>query len=66
MLRYYNDYAIYVTKIDTDFGHGFSATAYIPKNTGVKENVREFTTYQRGIKATDVVEKMKQILDLGL
>ena len=62
LTRFYNDYRIVVSKIDTNIGKGFRAVFCIPKDNGLTECHQLYETYRRK-KPSEVVEDVKRIID---
>ena len=64
MTRDYRDFKINVAMINrAEYGDGFLALFYIPKTNGMKSNVQMYETYEKGLKAGDVIERVKTIID---
>jgi hypothetical protein len=52
MRRYYGDWTIEVHEIlHPSYGHGFVATAYIAKTSGLKEDIHEIGYYGNLVKS---------------
>lgn len=63
MTRIYKDYTIRVAKITSDYGCGFRAEFFIAKIDGTKGSLRIYETYATRIKAGEVIEQVRKIID---
>lgn len=63
MTRIYKDYTIRVAKITSDYGCGFRAEFFIAKIDGTKGSLRIYETYAPRIKAGEVIEQVRKIID---
>jgi hypothetical protein len=65
MTRDYRDFKINVARINrAEYGDGFLALFYIQKTNGMKSNVQMYETYEKGLKVTNVLDKVKEIIDM--
>ena len=64
MTRFYKDYTIRVEKTTSDYGCGFRAEFFIAKINGMKDSLRIYETYAPRIKAGEVIEQVRKIIDI--
>ena len=64
--RNYKDYQIVIYKIESNLGKGYRAAYSIPKSNGLRENVRSVESYRPGVKASDMLEGVKALIDSHL
>ena len=62
LTRYYKDYSIVVTKVETNLGTGFRAMFSIPKTNGMRERIQCYETYCRK-RPSEVLGDVQRIID---
>lgn len=64
--RHYKDYEIVVYQIESNLGKGLRAAFSVPKDNGLRENVKSIESYRPGIKVKEMLEGVKAIIDMNL